>query len=67
MTKYEQITDARKKLGINESEILKNIKNKFQQLIKRYHPDECKENEEICRKKSEESTNLMDQTDYPDL
>ncbi len=57
MGKYEDITQARKVLGIDESETLKNIKNKFNQLIKKYHPDVCKMDKEICRKKSEEIIN----------
>ena len=54
MDKYEEITNARKILGIGELESLKNIKNKFKKLIKKYHPDVCKMGKEICRKKSEE-------------
>jgi len=54
MGKYEQITHARKILGIDESESLKNIKEKFKKLIKKYHPDTCTEVREKCRKKAEE-------------
>lgn len=57
MGKYEDITQARKVLGINESETLKNIKDKFKLLIKEYHPDVCKMEKEISRKKSEEIIN----------
>jgi len=57
MGKYEDITQARKILGIDESETLINIKNKFKQLIKKYHPDVYKIEKEICKKKSEEIIN----------
>ncbi len=57
MGKHEDITQARKILGIYESETLKNIKNKFKQLIKKYHPDVCKMDKEVCHKKTEEIIN----------
>jgi len=54
MGKYEEITEARKILGIEENEKLKIIKDKFKTLIKKYHPDVCQEKPEVCRKKAEE-------------
>lgn len=57
MGKYEDITEARKILGIEEIEKLKVIKDKFKTLIKKYHPDVCKESPEVCRKKAEELIN----------
>lgn len=52
MDKYDEITRARKTLNINESESLKNIKEKFKNLIKKYHPDVCKKDKESCKQKS---------------
>jgi len=57
MGKYEEITNARKILDIDEFETLKNIKKKFKELIKKYHPDTCKTDKNICRKKSEQIIN----------
>ncbi len=54
MGKYEDITKARGILDIGKTDTLKNIKDKFNKLIKVYHPDVCKEPPDICKKKSEE-------------
>ena len=47
MGRYEEITKARQILGLYEFAILKNIKNKYKELLKEWHPDLCIENEEI--------------------
>ena len=54
MGKYEDLTRAREILGIEETETLKRIKEKFKKLIKKYHPDVYRGNIEYCRKKSED-------------
>jgi curved DNA-binding protein CbpA len=39
MGKYDEITEARKILGLNSEETLKEIKRKINALIKKWHPD----------------------------
>jgi DnaJ-class molecular chaperone len=42
MGKYEEITKARQILGLYEFAPLKDIKNKYKELLKEWHPDLCK-------------------------
>jgi len=49
---YEQITNARKILGIPESATITRIKKSFKDSIKQWHPDRCQEKKELCREKS---------------
>jgi hypothetical protein len=39
MTRYEDITEARKLFGIAEAETIGDVKKKINALIKRWHPD----------------------------
>jgi hypothetical protein len=57
--KYEEITKARQVLGLYESATLKDIKNNYKELLKEWHPDLCKENEEICKEKTIEIINFL--------
>lgn len=52
MGKYEEITKARTILELNESATLKDIKNKYRELLKEWHPDLCKENEDTRKEKT---------------
>jgi len=52
MGKYEEITKALQILGLYEFATLKNIKIKYTELLKEWHPDLHKENEEICKEKT---------------
>ena len=52
MGKYEEITKALQILGLYESATLKDIKNNYKNLLKAWHPDLHKENEEICKEKT---------------
>jgi preprotein translocase subunit Sec63 len=52
MGKYEEITKALQILELYEVATLKDIKNKYKELLKKWHPDLCKENEEICKEKT---------------
>jgi curved DNA-binding protein CbpA len=52
MGKYEEITKARTILELNEFATLKDIKNKYRELLKEWHPDLCKENEDIRKEKT---------------
>jgi DnaJ-class molecular chaperone len=52
MGKYEEITKARQILGLYEFATLKDIKNKYKELLREWHPDLCKENEKICKEKT---------------
>ena len=52
MDKYDRITNAREILGLNETETLTSIKDKYKRLVKRYHPDVCKLNPKESKKKT---------------
>jgi DnaJ-class molecular chaperone len=52
MGKYEEITKALQILGLYESATVKEIKNKYRELLKEWHPDLCKGNEDICKEKT---------------
>jgi len=54
MGKYEEITKARQVLGLDESVSLKEIKNKYREFLKEWHPDLSKENEELRKEKTVE-------------
>lgn len=57
MGKYEEITNARHILGLYEFATLKDIKNKYRELIKEWHPDLCKENQDLRKEKTIEIIN----------
>ncbi len=57
MGKYEEITKARTILELNEFATLKDIKNKYRELLKEWHPDLFKENEDIRKEKTIEIIN----------
>jgi curved DNA-binding protein CbpA len=52
MGKYEEITKARIILELNEFATLKEIKNRYRALLKKWHPDLCRENEDIRKEKT---------------
>jgi len=49
---YDKIVWARNILGLPESATMDEIKNNYKQLINKWHPDKCKEDQEICREKA---------------
>jgi len=55
--KYEGITKARQVLELHEFATLKKIKNQYRELLKEWHPDLCKENEDIRKEKTIEIIN----------
>jgi DnaJ-class molecular chaperone len=59
MGKYEEITKARQILGLYEFATLKDIKTRYKELLKEWHPDLCKENEEIYKGKTIEIINAF--------
>ena len=59
MGKYEEIKKARQILGLYEFATLKDIKTRYKELIKEWHPDLCKENEEISKEKTIEIINAF--------
>lgn len=59
MGKYEEITKACQILGLYEFATLKDIKNKYKELLKEWHPDLRKENEDICKEKTIEIINAF--------
>ncbi len=52
--KYEEITKARKVLGLKEVATLQDIKNRYRELLKEWHPDLSNDNKEIRREKTVE-------------
>jgi DnaJ-class molecular chaperone len=57
MGKYEEITKALQILGLYEFATLKEIKNKYRELLKEWHPDLCRGNEDIRKEKTIEIIN----------
>ncbi|MFO7818321.1 MAG: J domain-containing protein [Thermodesulfobacteriota bacterium] len=45
MSKYEEITEARKLLGIPERASMAEIKARYRSTVSRWHPDKCPGNE----------------------
>jgi hypothetical protein len=52
MEKYQQLREAMKLFGLGEHETMGEIKRKINTQIKKWHPDHCKENKELCKEKS---------------
>ncbi len=48
-SRYEEISAARKILGLSESATMAEIRQRYHHLISRWHPDVCPEKKEICR------------------
>ena len=57
MGKYEEITKARQILGLDEYATLKEIKNKYRELLKEWHPDLQKKNKAVRKEKTIEIIN----------
>ncbi len=57
MGKYKKITKARKILGLDEYATLKEIKDKYRELLKEWHPDLYKKNKAIRKEKTIEIIN----------
>lgn len=47
-TTYQNLTDARKILGIPEQATIKTIKSRYRDLLKKWHPDTCPEDQQTC-------------------
>jgi len=52
MGKYEEITGALQVLGLYEVATIKDIKKKYKDLLKEWHPDLHNGNKEICKEKT---------------
>jgi DnaJ-class molecular chaperone len=52
MGKYEEITKALRILGLYESATVKELKNKYRELLREWHPDLCRGNEAIQKQKT---------------
>ena len=48
MSKYEEISAARKILQLPETATLAVIKSSYRRLLAMWHPDKCKENQDVC-------------------
>jgi len=48
MNKYEEISAARKILGLPETANMASIKRNYRRLLAKWHPDKCDENREAC-------------------
>ncbi|MFH1722187.1 MAG: J domain-containing protein [Candidatus Altiarchaeota archaeon] len=54
----KNILEARKTLGLGERATLKEIKNKYRDLAKKYHPDRCSKKRNLeCQKRMVEVIN----------
>ncbi|MBW1971850.1 MAG: J domain-containing protein [Deltaproteobacteria bacterium] len=51
-TKYEIITEARNILGLPEKATMQQIINSYRELLKKWHPDKCKEDKDKCKEMS---------------
>ena len=40
---YQELTEAREVLELPEQTTLKNIKSQYKKLLKKWHPDKCRE------------------------
>ncbi len=49
MKKYKQINAARILLGLPERATMEEIKGNYRALIRKWHPDKCKTNNEKCK------------------
>ena len=52
----EEVYKAAKILKLGELMTMEEIKKKYRQLIKRWHPDSCPDDPEKCQQKTEEIT-----------
>ena len=50
MKKYEQVNTARILLELPERATMEEIKSNYRMLIRKWHPDQCKQDVEKCRK-----------------
>jgi DnaJ-class molecular chaperone len=57
MKKYQQINEARMVLELPEQATMEQIKSNFRNLIRKWHPDRCRENKKKCR---EMTTRIID-------
>ena len=48
MDKYQKITEARNLLELPESATMEEIKAKYRELLNRWHPDKCDQDNEHC-------------------
>jgi len=49
MNTYQEITEARKLLGLSERATMQEIKAAYRRMVSRWHPDRCGEDKENCR------------------
>jgi DnaJ-class molecular chaperone len=45
---YQKINEARKLLDLPERATMEEIKSNYRELIRKWHPDKCKESKEKC-------------------
>jgi DnaJ-class molecular chaperone len=48
--RYEEISAACKILGLSQSATMAEIRQRYRNLISRWHPDVCPEQKEVCEK-----------------
>lgn len=53
----DKIYEASKVLNLGEKATMSEIKESYRRLIKKWHPDKCKQNSDICKAKTEEIIN----------
>jgi len=47
-TKYQKITEARKVLGLSERATAEEIKTRYRNLLRKWHPDTCEQTKATC-------------------
>lgn len=49
LSKYQEITEARKILELPEKATLEMIKSNYRRFLSKWHPDKCSEDPETCK------------------
>jgi DnaJ-class molecular chaperone len=48
MSKFDEISEARKTLDLPENATMDSIKSSYRRMLAKWHPDKCEENKEKC-------------------
>lgn len=48
MSKFDEISEARKTLDLPENATMDSIKSRYRRMLAKWHPDKCEENKEKC-------------------
>lgn len=59
MVKFDEIDEARRRLGLNEAATLKEIKSAYRRLSHRHHPDKNSRKDEEAMKRINQAYQLL--------